>query len=57
MRRKTQDRIRLWFGLLAYGNRALLMAESAQFFLTRRNIEFQNRTHHFPPEVSSSVRD
>jgi sigma-B regulation protein RsbU (phosphoserine phosphatase) len=43
MRRKTQDRVRLWFGLLAllYGYRALLMTESAQFFLTRRNIEFQ----------------
>jgi sigma-B regulation protein RsbU (phosphoserine phosphatase) len=43
MRRKTQDRVRLWFGILAllYGYRALLMTESAQFFLTRRNIEFQ----------------
>jgi sigma-B regulation protein RsbU (phosphoserine phosphatase) len=43
MRRKTQDRVRLWFGLLAllYGYRALLMTESAQFFLTRRAIEFQ----------------
>jgi len=43
MRRKTQDRVRLWFGLLAllYGYRALLMTESAQFFLTRRNIDFQ----------------
>ena len=43
MRRKTQDRVRLWFGLLAllYGYRALLMTESAQFFLTRRNIAFQ----------------
>src|SRR6516164_8611703 len=43
MRRKTQDRVRLWFGLLAllYGYRALLMTESAQFFLSRRNIEFQ----------------
>lgn len=43
MRRKTQDRVRLWFGLLAfmYGYRALLMTESAGFFLTRRNLEFQ----------------
>jgi sigma-B regulation protein RsbU (phosphoserine phosphatase) len=43
MRRKTQDRVRLWFGLLAlfYGYRALLMTESARFFLTRRSIEFQ----------------
>ena len=43
MRRKTQDRVRLWFGLLAflYGYRALLMTESARFFLTRSNIEFQ----------------
>src|SRR6516225_4841268 len=43
MRWRTQDRVRLWFGLLAllYGYRALLMTESAQFFLTRRAIEFQ----------------
>ena len=43
MRRKTQDRVRLWFGLLAllYGYRALLMTNSAQYFLTRRNINFQ----------------
>jgi sigma-B regulation protein RsbU (phosphoserine phosphatase) len=43
MRRKTQDRVRLWFGLLAvlYGYRALLMTESARFFLTGRTIEFQ----------------
>jgi len=43
LRRKTQDRVRLWFGLLAlmYGYRALLMTESAQFFLGRRTIEFQ----------------
>lgn len=43
MRRKTQDRVRLWFGLLAlmYGYRALLMTESALYFLTRRNIQFQ----------------
>ena len=43
MRRKTQDRVRLWFGLLAllYGYRALLMTNSAQYFLTRRTINFQ----------------
>src|SRR5215469_8712407 len=43
MRRKTQDRVRLWFGLLAllYGYRALLMTNSAQYFLTRRSINFQ----------------
>jgi sigma-B regulation protein RsbU (phosphoserine phosphatase) len=43
MRWRTQDRVRLWFGLLAllYGYRALLMTESAQFFLTRRSIQFQ----------------
>ena len=43
LRRKTQDRVRLWFGLLAllYGYRALLMTESAQLFLTRRNIQYQ----------------
>jgi sigma-B regulation protein RsbU (phosphoserine phosphatase) len=43
MRRKTQDRVRLWFGLLAlfYGYRALLMTESAQYFLARRAIAFQ----------------
>src|SRR5215471_9566332 len=43
MRRKTQDRVRLWFGLLAllYGYRALLMTDSAGYFLTRRTIEFQ----------------
>jgi sigma-B regulation protein RsbU (phosphoserine phosphatase) len=43
MRRKTQDRVRLWFGLLAvlYGYRALLMTESAGYFLTARAIEFQ----------------
>src|SRR5215469_9165629 len=43
MRRKTQDRVRLWFGLLAllYGYRALLMTESAQFFVSRRSIDFQ----------------
>src|ERR1039458_4213027 len=43
MRRNTQDRVRLWFGLLAfmYGYRALLMTESAQYFLSTRAIEFQ----------------
>src|ERR1039457_4592122 len=43
MRRKTQDRVRLWFGLLAlmYGYRGLLMTNSALYFLTRRNIQFQ----------------
>ena len=43
MRRDTQDRVRLWFGLLAllYGYRALLMTESARYFLTGRSIEFQ----------------
>jgi sigma-B regulation protein RsbU (phosphoserine phosphatase) len=43
LRRKTQDRVRLWFGLLAlmYGYRALLMTQSAQYFLMSRNIEFQ----------------
>ena len=43
MRRKTQDRVRLWFGLLAllYGYRALLMTNSARYFLTRGNINFQ----------------
>jgi sigma-B regulation protein RsbU (phosphoserine phosphatase) len=43
MRRNTQDRVRLWFGLLAfmYGYRALLMTESAQYFLSARAIEFQ----------------
>ena len=32
LRRKTQDRVRLWFGLLAllYGYRALMMTDSAQ---------------------------
>jgi len=43
VRRKTQDRVRLWFGLLAllYGYRALLMTNSARYFLTRGNINFQ----------------
>jgi len=43
LRRSTQDRVRLWFGLLAflYGYRALLMTESARFFLAPNNIQFQ----------------
>jgi phosphoserine phosphatase RsbU/P len=43
MRRKTQDRVRLWFGLLAilYGYRALVMTDSARLFLSQRAIEFQ----------------
>ncbi len=43
IRRDTQDRVRLWFGLLAflYGYRALLMTQSAQYFLTERAIQFQ----------------
>lgn len=43
LRRKRQDRVRLWFGLLAllYGYRALVMTESAQYFLTSRAIQFQ----------------
>ncbi|HEY4900971.1 MAG TPA: PP2C family protein-serine/threonine phosphatase [Terriglobales bacterium] len=43
MRRNTQDRVRLWFGLLAfmYGYRALLMTQSAGYFLSGRIIEFQ----------------
>ena len=43
LRRKTQDRVRLWFGLLAllYGYRALLMTESARYFASSRAINFQ----------------
>ncbi len=43
MRRRTQDRVRLWFGLLAllYGYRTLLMTQSAGLFLSGRLIEFQ----------------
>ncbi len=43
MRRKTQDRVRLWFGLLAllYGYRALLMTQSARLFVDGRSIDFQ----------------
>ncbi len=43
MRRRTQNRVRLWFGLLAllYGYRALLMTQSARLFVDVRSIEFQ----------------
>src|SRR5664279_169410 len=43
MRRNTQDRVRLWFGLLAfmYGYRALLMTQSSQYFLSARSLQFQ----------------
>jgi phosphoserine phosphatase RsbU/P len=43
MRRKTQDRVRLWFGLLAllYGYRALMMTDSAHLFLSLSAIDFQ----------------
>jgi hypothetical protein len=43
LRRKTQDRLRLWFGLLAllYGYRTLLMTESARYFVSGRTIDFQ----------------
>lgn len=43
LRRKTGDRIRLWFGLLAamYGYRALLMTESARYFWSEATIQFQ----------------
>ena len=43
LRRKTHDRLLLWFGLLSllYGYRALLMTESARLFLPRRTIYFQ----------------
>ena len=43
MRRKTLDRVRLWFGLLAllYGYRALMMTDSARLFLSRNAIDFQ----------------
>jgi sigma-B regulation protein RsbU (phosphoserine phosphatase) len=43
LRRKTQDRVRLWFGLLAllYGYRALLMTQSARYFLEGHVIAFQ----------------
>ncbi len=43
LRRKRQDLVGLWFGLLAllYGYRALLMTESAHFFLSDRTIAFQ----------------
>ncbi len=43
LRRKSQDRVRLWFGLLAllYGYRALLDTQSARFFLARSDVDFQ----------------
>lgn len=43
LRRKTQDRVRLWFGLLAllYGYRVLLMTQSARYFASGRIIGFQ----------------
>lgn len=43
LRRKTHDRVRLWFGLLAllYGYRALLMTLSARCFASARMIQFQ----------------
>lgn len=43
LRRKTHDRVRLWFGLLAllYGYRALLMTKSAGYFASQSAIAFQ----------------
>src|ERR1700755_70119 len=43
LRRKSPDRVRLWFGLLAllYGYRTLLMTESAGYFLSARALGFQ----------------
>src|SRR5215471_15196082 len=43
LRWKSQDRVRLWFGLLAllYGYRALLMTRSANLFLSPGAIKFQ----------------
>jgi len=43
LRRQTQDRVRLWFGLLAllYGYRVLLMTQSARYFASGRTIGFQ----------------
>src|SRR5215469_11481810 len=43
LRWKSQDRVRLWFGLLAllYGYRALLMTQSARLFLSANAIGFQ----------------
>ena len=37
LRRKSSERLRLWFGLLAllYGYRTLLMTESARYFFSR----------------------
>ena len=49
MRRKTQDRVRLWFGLLAllYGYRALLM--------TDRKSTRLNSSHEIPSRMPSSA--
>ena len=43
MRWKTQDRLRLWFGLLSllYGYRALLMTDLATLFVSQEAIRFQ----------------
>jgi sigma-B regulation protein RsbU (phosphoserine phosphatase) len=43
LRRKSGDRVRLWFGLLAllYGYRALLMTQSARLFVALPAIRFQ----------------
>jgi sigma-B regulation protein RsbU (phosphoserine phosphatase) len=43
LRRRTQNLLRLWFGLLAllYGYRTLLMTSSAGYFLSKRAINFQ----------------
>ena len=48
MRRKTQDRVRLWFGLLAllYGYRALLMTESARIVSLRQGHRVPDRADH-----------
>ena len=48
MRRKTQDRVRLWFGLLAfmYGYRALLMTESARILSLRSHHRVPNCPRH-----------
>ena len=43
LRRKSSERLRLWFGLLAllYGYRTLLMTELARYFFSRPAINFQ----------------
>jgi sigma-B regulation protein RsbU (phosphoserine phosphatase) len=43
LRWKTNDRVRLWFGLLSllYGYRALLMCDSAELFASPAAIRFQ----------------